>query len=71
MPARLIITEAMATRTQQWIVTLNVFDREGNVRHRVVDFDPHERLSFQHVLARHGDRFWRELSALQQEVEGW
>jgi hypothetical protein len=70
MPARIVITEAMATRTQQWIVTLNVLNGAGDVRHRIVDFNPPSRLSLQELLAKHGDRFVRELGELQQEVSG-
>lgn len=34
MPSRLLVTEAVKTRTQQWIVTVNVLDQHGGVRGR-------------------------------------
>jgi hypothetical protein len=68
MPGRILVTEAMKARTQQWIVTLNALDPEGGVHHTLVDFDPDEGISLEGVLQKHGGRFQRELATLQHEV---
>jgi hypothetical protein len=71
MPHRILITEAIKTRTQQWIVTLNALDRQGGVHHAIVDFDAEKEITtLEQVLAKHGGRFQRELVALHQQVAG-
>jgi hypothetical protein len=69
MPHRILITEAVRSRTNQWMVTLNALDRNGGVRHVwVADFDPKKEMTLAELLVEHGPRFQRELIALHQEV---
>lgn len=70
MPHRVLVTEAVKSRTQQWIVTLNALDRNGGVRHLFVDFDPEREMTLADLLDEHGARFQRELAALHQQVAG-
>lgn len=50
-PSRIVVAESIATRTtQQWIVTLNVLDKYGDVHHRFVEFDHRKGITWQTAL---------------------
>ena len=64
----IVAAEAIKTRTLQWIVTLNIQDHSGAIRHRLVDFVPDEELTVNQLIAKHGPRFARELAEFGSEV---
>jgi hypothetical protein len=67
--ARILAIEAMSSRTQQWIVTLNALGRDGFVHHKTVDLDLRgATMSLPKLLETHGERFQDELTEFHSEA---
>ncbi len=69
LSGRVVVTEAMKTRTVQWVVTLNVADKRGQVRHSFLEDFAVEGLALSGLLEQHGQRFAEALAVLRRQVE--
>ena len=66
---RVVVCESIRTRTIPWVVTLNVPDDTGQVRHNFLwDFEEKDA-SLLDLLRNHGERFTSALDNLRQDVE--
>lgn len=68
MPAYIVVAEGMKSRTQRWIVTLNVLDGQGDVWHRFPDFDAGQELLYKELLKQYGSMLSQELHTFRTDV---